>query len=262
MAILQRRVRRSTVGRARWRSIVLAGVAALSTSLLALAAPAQAGLLGGGTSEYIVSAPAGSMATALNAVGGVGATAGSTFSFVNAVTAQLTPLQVSLLQVVPGIAVTPDLTVNVQGSTGACGTGTRGGVPAAVRCDAAVGAGRHRVRGQRGRARHRHRALARLRRPARGRGGPLGWGKSLAGQLRARHVRGRPHCGERCVVGGRVHGRGARRRAGLRQGRGGQRADRSGHADSRAWGGPSPTSPTTTSGSSTCRSGTCRSSPR
>ena len=37
MAILQRRVRRSTVGRARWRSIVLAGVAALSTSLLALA---------------------------------------------------------------------------------------------------------------------------------------------------------------------------------------------------------------------------------
>ena len=127
MAILQRRVRRSTVGRARWRSFALAGVAALSTSLLALAAPAQAGLLGGGTSEFIVSAPAGSMATALNVVGGVGATAGSTFSFVNAVTAQLTPLQVSLLQAVPGIAVTPDLTVNVQGSTGPAGR-----APAAV----------------------------------------------------------------------------------------------------------------------------------
>ena len=127
MAILQRRVRRSTVGRARWRSIVLAGVAALSTSLLALAAPAQAGLFGGGTSEYIVSAPAGTVATALNAVGGVGGTAGSTFSFVNAVTSQLSPLQVSLLQAIPGIVVTPDLSVNVQGSPG-----TQGRAPAAV----------------------------------------------------------------------------------------------------------------------------------
>ncbi len=127
MATLQRRVRRTTVGRARWRGIVLAGVAALSTSLLALAAPAQAGLPGGGRSEFIVSAPAGTVATALDAIGGVGATAGSTFSFDSAVTSQLTPLQVSLLEAIPGIVVTPDLTVNVQGSTGSAGR-----APAAV----------------------------------------------------------------------------------------------------------------------------------
>jgi serine protease AprX len=97
---------------------VLAGVAALSTSVIALPAPAQAGLIGGSSAEYIVSAPAGTVGTVLSALNGVGATAGNSLSFVNAVTAQLNPPEVTLLEAVPGIVVTPDITVNVQGSVG------------------------------------------------------------------------------------------------------------------------------------------------
>ncbi len=100
---------------------VLAGVAALSMSVIALPAPAQAGLLGGSSAEYIVSAPAGTVGTVLSALNGVGATAGSPLAFVNAVTAQLNALEVTLLEAVPGIVVTPDLTVNVEGSVGSSG---------------------------------------------------------------------------------------------------------------------------------------------
>jgi serine protease AprX len=107
-------------------SLVFAGTAALSTSVMALPAPAQAGgllggLLGGGSSEYIVSAPTGTLGTVINAVDGLGINIGTTLSFVNAVTAKLSSLQVSLLDAIPGIVVTPDLTVNVQGSIGPSG---------------------------------------------------------------------------------------------------------------------------------------------
>jgi serine protease AprX len=99
---------------------VLAGVAALSASVGALPAPAQAGLLGG-SSEYIVSAPSGVLGRVVDAVDSVGATVGTTFPFVNAVTTQLNPLEVTLLEAVPGIVVTPDITVNVQGTVGPAG---------------------------------------------------------------------------------------------------------------------------------------------
>jgi serine protease AprX len=102
---------------------VLAAIAALSASLGAPPAPAQAGL-SGGSSEYIVSAPSGGLGTVVNAVSSVGATVGTTFPFVNAVTTQLTSLEVTLLQAVPGIVVTPDITVNVQGSDGSSGHGS------------------------------------------------------------------------------------------------------------------------------------------
>jgi serine protease AprX len=107
-------------------SLAFAGIAALSTSVMALPAPAQAGgllggLLGGGSSEYIVSAPTGTLGTVINAVDGLGINIGTTLSFVNAVTAKLSSLQVSLLDAIPGIVVTPDLTVNVQGSIGPSG---------------------------------------------------------------------------------------------------------------------------------------------
>ncbi|MGO8824458.1 MAG: hypothetical protein ACLQU9_04390 [Acidimicrobiales bacterium] len=71
----------------RWCSAaVFAGLAALVTSLFALPAPVQAGLLGGGSSEYVVSAPSGTLATALNAVSSVGATVGTTLGFDDAAT--------------------------------------------------------------------------------------------------------------------------------------------------------------------------------
>ena len=113
---------RHAMGRRCFRlgGFVLAGVAALSTSVVALPAPAQAGLFGG-SSEYIVSAPSGALGTVINAVHGVGATVGTTFPFVNAVTTQLNSLEVTLLQANPGIVVTPDIAVNVQGSVGSSG---------------------------------------------------------------------------------------------------------------------------------------------
>jgi serine protease AprX len=111
-----------------WTTVTLVGAASLSTVLLAVAAPAQAGLLGGGgTSEYIVSAPSGAMSAALNAVTGVGAQVGKSLSFVDAVTSELSSSQVSLLQAMPGIVVTPDVSVSVQGSVGSPGR-----APAAV----------------------------------------------------------------------------------------------------------------------------------
>jgi hypothetical protein len=86
-------------------------VAALGASVVAIPPPAQAGLFG--SSEYIVSAPSGVLGTVVDAVGSVGATVGTTFPFINAVTTQLDPLEVTLLEAVPGIVVTPDITVNV-----------------------------------------------------------------------------------------------------------------------------------------------------
>ena len=120
MAILRRAHRAMGRRCVRFGGFVLAALAALSSSVVALPAPAQAGLLGGNP-EYIVSAPSGALGTVVNAVTGVGATVQTTFPFINAVTTQLNPLEVTLLQAIPGIVVTPDITVNVQGSIGASG---------------------------------------------------------------------------------------------------------------------------------------------
>jgi serine protease AprX len=121
MAMLRRA--RHAMGRrfVRFGGFFLVGVAALSTSVISLPAPAQAGLLGGSSAEYIVSAPTGTVGTVISAVNGVGATVQTTFSFINAVTTQLTSLEVTLLEAIPGIVVTPDITVNVQGSVGPSG---------------------------------------------------------------------------------------------------------------------------------------------
>ena len=123
LGFLRRRVQHAAGRRSvRLGSVVFAGVAALSTSIMALPpAPAQAGLFGGGTAEYIVSAPTGTLGTVVNALDGLGINVGTTLSFVNAVTAQLNTLEVTLLDAVPGIVVTPDLNVNVEGSVGPSG---------------------------------------------------------------------------------------------------------------------------------------------
>ncbi len=122
MGVLRRRAQFSMGRRGvSWGSVLLAGAAALSTAVLAVPAPAQAGLVGGSTAEYIVSAPSGTVTNVLNAVAGAGAQPGTVLSFVDAVTAQLSPSQVSSLQSVPGIVVTPDVTVSVQGNSGSGG---------------------------------------------------------------------------------------------------------------------------------------------
>ena len=106
-----------------WGAAGLTGIVGLSSALLFVApAPAEAGLLGGGSSTYIVSAPAGPLSLVLNAVTSVGASVGTTMAFDDAVTTQLNPTEVSLLQAIPGIVVTPDITVNVQGSAGHSGS--------------------------------------------------------------------------------------------------------------------------------------------
>ena len=106
-----------------------------------LPAPAQAGLFGGGSSEYIVSAPSGTLGTVLNALNGLGINVGTTLSFVNAVTAQLNSLDVTLLDAIPGIVVTPDLTVNVEGSVGPSGHAPSDAFSQQTGATAAVGAG-------------------------------------------------------------------------------------------------------------------------
>jgi serine protease AprX len=118
--------------RASWTVSVLAGAAALTTTMFALPGPAQAGLLPSApTATYIVSDPSGApgaASTVLGALGVVGAGVGMNLSFDNAATSQLTQAQASLLQLLPGIVVTPDITVSVQSTT----TASSGRAPAAV----------------------------------------------------------------------------------------------------------------------------------
>ncbi len=130
MAILGRGTRVSHFGRGvRWGGAALTAAAALSAAALALPAPAQAGLPGGSSStEYIVSAPGDALSTILNDVVGVGAPVVGNFAFINTLAADLDPSQVSMLEGIPGLVVTPDVTVNVQGSSG----GSSGRAPAAV----------------------------------------------------------------------------------------------------------------------------------
>ena len=117
----------ATHRRMRWPISVLAGAVAMATTVIALPTTAQADILGSGTANYIVSYPAGSVSTAFSVVGEVGGSVGRDLSFESAVTSQLNPLQVSLLQALPGIVVTPDSIVTVEGVAGSSGR-----APAAV----------------------------------------------------------------------------------------------------------------------------------
>ena len=119
------------ISRRHWRKTVLAGAGALALASSALALPSvsSASLPGapGATAPYIVSDPSGTTSQALSAIIGVGAPVQSTLNFVEAVTTELSPTEVTLLQAIPGIVVTPDVNVLVQGSIGPSGR-----TPAAV----------------------------------------------------------------------------------------------------------------------------------
>jgi serine protease AprX len=130
MTILGRGTRVSHTGRGlRWGTAALTGAAALSAAALAIPAPAQAGLPGGSSSsEYIVSAPGDALSAVVNDVIQAGAPVVESFAFINALATDLDSSQVSMLESIPGLVVTPDATVNVQGSSG----GSSGRAPAAV----------------------------------------------------------------------------------------------------------------------------------
>ncbi len=232
MAVLRRFARFSGGLRGNKRgSALLAAVAALSASILALPAPAQAGLFGGGTSEYIVSAPSGTVGTAISAVRGVGAWVGTTLSFDDAVTSQL--------ELDPGRA--PRRRARHRRHT------RHHGEPAGV--DRSVLAARRRTstRSSPGHRSCGHRATpgrestwpsstpasrrCRTSRAGSSTASTSREGESLAGQLRARHVRRRADRRQRRIVERRLRGRGAGRRPGLGEGRRGEWADRSGHGD-------------------------------
>ncbi|HZU79163.1 MAG TPA: S8 family serine peptidase, partial [Acidimicrobiales bacterium] len=102
----------------RWAGRLAAlGLAAagLVGATLPAAAPASAGLLG--TQPYIVSDSNGvGSALAASVVTSVGGQVLQPLDISNAVLANLTSLEVTLLQAVPGVTVTPDVTVYVQSS--------------------------------------------------------------------------------------------------------------------------------------------------
>jgi serine protease AprX len=103
----------------RWRGRSLAGIAAAAVVLGLPAMPASAGLLGGtgSTSSYIVADLNGVDASlATSVVNGVGGSVIEPLAVADAVLANLTPLEVSLLQAIPAVVVTPDVAVFVAGS--------------------------------------------------------------------------------------------------------------------------------------------------
>jgi serine protease AprX len=134
MALLRGRTPSSHRGRGvRWGTI-LTGAVALGFPLLALQGPAQAGAgqAGDGSAKYIVSSlsgtlSSGTLSSVTNAVAGVSPTVNSDLAPVDAATAQLDASQASSLAAVPGVVVTPNLPVQVQGTGG-----TTGRAPAAV----------------------------------------------------------------------------------------------------------------------------------
>ena len=114
----------------RWGAI-LAGALALGLPLVAMPASSQAGAAGG-SAKYIISSQSGTLSSGTlssvtNAVTGVGSSANSDFASVGAATAQLNQTQASSLAAVPGLTVTPNLAVKVQGTVGSSGR-----APAAV----------------------------------------------------------------------------------------------------------------------------------
>ena len=114
----------------RWGAI-LAGALALALPLVAVPASSQAGASGGKSAKYIISSlsglSSGALSSVTSAVTGVGSSANSDLSSVGVATAQLSQSQASSLAAVPGVTVTPNLTVKVQGTVGSSGR-----APAAV----------------------------------------------------------------------------------------------------------------------------------
>ena len=104
---------------------------AIGLPLVAVPASSQAGASGGKSAKYIISSvsglSSGALSSVTSAVTGVGSSANSDLSSVGAATAQLSQSQASSLAAVPGVTVTPNLTVKVQGSVGSSGR-----APAAV----------------------------------------------------------------------------------------------------------------------------------
>ena len=99
----------------RFAALAAAALSLGSVVLPAASSPASAGLFGSG-SPYIVGDLNGidaSLASSL--VSSVGGQVVEPLDAANAVLANLTPLEVTLLQVVPGVVLTPDITVAVQG---------------------------------------------------------------------------------------------------------------------------------------------------
>ena len=137
-----------------------------------------------------------------------------------------------VLDALPGITVTPDATVSVQSTTRvdraahpvgrlpASRPGRPSWPPAATPARASPWP-----------SGHRHRQPARLRRPADRRRRPDRREQPVPGQLRARHLRGRPDRRQRGLVERPVLGRGARRQPGVDQGGRGERHDPPGHPD-------------------------------
>ncbi len=109
---------RGRIGR-RWG--LLASTVAVSMAGAVLpATEAHASLLGQSAAPYIVTDQSGvGAALATGVVAGVGGQVTEPLDIVNGVLAQLTPIEVTLLSALPGVVVTPDVTVSVQDTTSA-----------------------------------------------------------------------------------------------------------------------------------------------
>ena len=98
------------------RAAIWAGGLTAGLLVVPVAVPAASAGLLGPSSPYIVSDTTVAAATSL--VTSVGGQVTEPLVAANAVLAQLTPTEVSLLQAVPGVTVTPDVTVSVQDFNG------------------------------------------------------------------------------------------------------------------------------------------------
>ena len=193
-----------------------------------------------------------SPATAVLRIGG---TLLTQFHLINGVEAVIPAILEPVLDALPGITVTPDVSVNVQATPESTGPHT----PSDVFLPQ-TGATRLAASGDTGQGV----TVAVLDtgidnlpdfsgRPHR-RGRPDRREQPVPGQLRPRHVRRQPDRRRRRLVGRPVLGRSAWRQAGVDQGGGGERDDRPGHL-SWASNGPSITRAATGSRSSTFLSG-------
>ena len=98
------------------RALLRAGGLAAGLLLVPVAVPAASAGLSGSTSSYVVGDS--TVAAATSAVTSVGGQVTEPLAAADAVLAQLTPTEVSLLQGDAGVTVTPDVTVSVQDFNG------------------------------------------------------------------------------------------------------------------------------------------------
>ena len=98
------------------RAVVWVGGLTAGLLVVPAAVPAASADLVGSTSPYIVGDT--TVAAATSAVTSAGGQVTEPLTAANAVLAQLTPSEVTLLQAVPGVTVTPDVTVSVQDFNG------------------------------------------------------------------------------------------------------------------------------------------------